>query len=82
MITKSEIDLLASALIGNGRPLSGVQIDLSSNPFVASCLVDYSGGNIRKEEIYFRLFVAPSKSEYFDKITRLCFVGSVSSRAK
>jgi hypothetical protein len=78
--TETERNLLACSLIGNGKPLSSVEFSFVECPFVASCLVDYGGGNIRKEKIFFNLRTSPKKSEYFGTSTRLLFVGSISTR--
>lgn len=78
--TEAERNLLACSLIGNGKPLSNVEFSFVECPFVASCVVDYGGGNIRKEKIFFNLGITPKKSEYFGTVTRLSFVGSISTR--
>lgn len=78
--TEAERNLLACSLIGNGKAVSSVEYSFVECPFVASCVVDYGGGNIRKEKIFFNLRTRPKKSEYFGTITRLSFVGLISTR--
>jgi len=78
--TEAERNLLACSLVGNGTPLSSVEFSFVEYPFVASCVVDYGAGNIRKEKIFFNLRTTPKKSEYFGTSTRLAFVGSISTR--
>ena len=78
--TEAERNLLAYSLIGNGKPLSSVEFSFVECPFVASCVVDYGGGNIRKEKIFFNLRTSPKKSEYFEAVTRLSCVGVISTR--
>lgn len=78
--TEAERNLLACSLIGNGKAVSSVEFSFVECPFVASCVVDYGGGNIRKEKIFFNLRTTPKKSEYFGTSTRLSFVGSISTK--
>ena len=78
--TEAERNLLACSLIGNGKAVSSVEFSFIECPFVASCIVDYGGGNIRKEKIFFNLRTTPKKSEYFETSTRLSCVGTISTR--